>query len=1060
MISWYARIIGSSVLANLMLAGVVIAGIMAATTIRRESNPDIFIPMISISVPYPGGDPEDIEESITQKIAAVVDGMQGVNRYFTWSGEGMSEVDVEIREGANLAEVKDRIENGVDAIDTFPERAERPRIRQSQDEDSVAIVFVWGDLSERELKEQGELIRAELQALPEVSIVEPFGMRGYEIAIEVSEQALHRYDLTLQDVAGAIRRSSLNASTGTLQLEAEEMRVRALGRRYTGPEFESIVVKALPGGETLTLGQIAAVRDAFEENERVTTLNGNRCYAMDVDRSRGEDLLKINRAVDRYIAEKQPALPEGVHITKAFDDARFVQGQIGILVSNGLAGLALVLFMLWLFLEPRLAFWVAMGIPISLMGAMVVLWVIGASLNQISLIAMILVLGMIVDDAIVTGEAIHVHRERGLSPLAASVAGVREVALPVFASIATSVLAFLPMAFLGGLMGQFMRQMPLVVTTALVVSFAECMLMLPAHLNYRRRLQASRLPRALQFRRHVTRGLDAFVARVYIPLLVRCIRHRYVASCAAVSIVLITVGLIAGGIVPVMMWPPVEGESIQAYVEFPPGTPLAAVAGALELTEAGLERVAARTKTKSGDPLVRNVWLSAPDGVDTGGRLYIELLTTSKRGIPTEAIIADLREEVGRIPGAIVQSYRGDTIGNGDGGDVGVWLTGADYKTLRRAADELKAKLASYDGVYQVQDNFRPGKGELQVRPKPAARHLGLTLDDISRQLYAAYQGEEAVTLLRAREEVKVRVMLPRAERERLSDFTQLRIRTPGGGEVPLTTVADVTLAAGVSSISGINGLRGIQVSASVDRARANPNDINQSVEDYLPGLLARYPGVGWTYSPNEADNRAMFAALGRNSIIAGLVIFILLCTIFHSYVQPLLILTAIPFGFTGAVIGHLVLGIPLSFLSLAGMIALAGVIVNTSIVLIERMNAFLREGFTLEESICRAGERRFRAVVLTSVTTVFGLSPIILNQSLMAQIVIPMAVSLAAGVGIGTLLSLVFLPTFAAVLNDARRAVFRSLRGSWPTPEEVEPATRTREDDVNEGASANPASA
>jgi multidrug efflux pump subunit AcrB len=1047
--SWYAKFIGSHVFANLMLVAVLAAGLIAVFSIRRESNPDISLRMVSVLVPYPGADPEEIEEGITQKIGAVLDGMRGVRRYWTQSGEGFAEATVEVSDGFDVAEVRDRIGNAVESINTFPQRAERPRVTRVEDQDEVGLVFVWGDLPERQLKELGETIRVEIQALPEVSMIEPFGSRQYEITVEVSEQALRQYGLTLRDVTDAISRSSLNLSAGTLRLETQEVRIRALGRRYTGPEFESVVVKALPGGEVVTLGQIASVRDAFEEREHYTTFNGRAAVAMEISRAPGEDVLKISAALSRYIAAQQPGLPPGIHVTKAFDRARFIEGQIRMLLVNGMQGLTLVLLVLWLFLESRLAIWVAIGIPISLTGATLILWLIGGSLNQITLVGMIVVLGMIVDDAIVTGEAIYVHREKGLAPLAACVAGVREVALPVFASVSTTIVAFLPMFFLGGVMGQVVRQLPLVVNVALAVSFAECMLLFPAHLNYRSRPSRLRLPEALRWRKHASRAMDAFVERVYGPVAAWSARRRYVAVCLAAAICLLSVGLVGGGIVPITMWPPVEGDSIQAYVEFAPGTPVSVVRDALAQTNAALERVAARTKTKSGAPLLTNVFAVAPQRLDSAGRLSAELLTTAQRGIRVEDIIAELSREVGHIPGAIVQTFQGEVVGSSGDGDVSLWLQGNDYGALRAASEELKAKLAAYSGVFQVKDNFRPGKAELQVRLKPAARHLGLTLEDVSRQLYADYQGEEALTLLRGRDEVKVRVRLPRAERERISSFAAVHIHTPDGGEVPLATVAEVTEATGVSSISGINGVRGIQVSASVDRARANPTTINQEVvQNFLPGLLARHPGITWTYSPNAEDNRAMLAALSRNGLIAVLVIFVILCTSFHSYVQPLLVMLVIPFGIVGAIIGHLALGMPVSFLSLAGIIALAGVIVNNAIVLIERMNSYLAEGLPLHEAIGRAGKRRFRAVFLTSVTTVFGLGPIIVGSSLMAQIVIPMAVSMASGLAIGTVLTLAFLPAFVMILSDLRRALFRLRRGRWPSPEEVEPAARTHEGD------------
>lgn len=1055
--NWYTRFIGNKVFANLLLIAVLAVGVLATISIQRKSNPDVVIPSIGIFVPYPGADPEEVDEAITRKIAAEVDGMRGVRRYQTTSTEGAGELVVEVADGYDPRNVKDRIRNAVDTIDTFPDQAEEPRIYQIESTDSVTQLFLWGELPERQLKELGESIRSEMQALPGVSLVELYHTRDYEIIVEVGERALQQHQLTLPDVASAIRASSLNQSAGALKLADQEVRVRALGKRYKGREFASIVVKAGPGGDIVTLGQLAEIRDTFEEEEQLALFNGEPCVVVDINRAPGEDLMAISRAVDRYLAQKRAELPEGVHLTKAFDDAQFVQSQLSMLSFNGLAGLILVLFILWLFLETRLAFWVAMGIPISLAGAVLVLWLMGASLNQISLVAMIIVLGIIVDDAIVVGEAIYVHRRHGKPALQAAVDGVREVGLPVLASVTTTIIAFLPMAFVSGVFGHFVFQIPLVVITALVVSLGECIFLLPAHLNYRKRKESASPthrwhPERLQER--VANGLERFVERVYTPLVERCVRRRYVTLSFAVMLLLLSAGVVAGGLVPVTVWPAVEGDYVDAYVEYPPGTPLPVLREGLMETQAALRRVANRRQTLSGEPLVRHVYVSAPSDVDTRGRISVELLPTSRRGLRSDDIIVAWQEEVGTLPGATQQSFQGMNIGDSSANDIAIWLQGDDLAVLRSAAEALKEKLAQYEGVFQITDNFRPGKGELQVTLKPAAHHLGLSLDEVSRQLYANYQGEEAVSLLRGREEVKVRVRLPREERRRLSDFESLRIMTPDGNNVPLRSVADVRLAEGVSSISGINGARGIRVSAAVDRKRAVPGEINTDIIDhFLPQLMARHPGVTWSLSGSEEENRQMLADLSRNALMAMLGIFVVLCAMFRSYLQPFIILSVIPFGLVGALIGHMALGLPISFLSLTGIVALAGVLVNDSIVLIERINAFLAEGMPLHNAVCRGGQRRFRAIFLTSISTCAGLTPLIMESDLMAQIVIPMAVSLAGGVGIGTLLTVVFLPAFLVILNDMRRLAVRLARGYWPEPEDVEPATGRRIDEGIEEA-------
>ncbi len=1047
--SWYRRTIGNKVLANLLMAGVLATGVLATYGIRRESNPEVDLRIIEVFMSYPGADPEEVEEAITEKIAAAVDGLRGVKRYHTDSREGASIVGIEVADGYETADVKNRVENAIDAIDTFPDRAERPRVYEETNEDSVSLMFVWGDIPERQLKELATEVRGELQALPEVSIAEMFSTRDYEITVDVSEEALQQHGLTLGEVSDAIRRSSLNLSAGSLKLEAEEVRIRTLGRRYTAPEFESVVIKALPSGDIVTLGHIARVRDTFEEGERFSLFNGHPCAVIDIDRGPGEDMLEISDALDRYVAAKSSELPAGAHLSRAFDDSAFVRDQIGMLTSNGVQGLVLILLFLGLFLEPRLALWVGMGIPISLAGSMFVMWTMGWTLNQISLIGMILVLGILVDDSVVIGEAIFAHRRKGEAPLEACVNGVREVALAVIASVSTTMIAFTPMLLIGGIMGQFVRQLPIVVITALLVSLAECFLLFPAHLTYPLQEDAKKIGPLRRAQRRVAGSLETFVEKVYAPIIERCVRHRYVTLCGGITLLLLTIGLVAGGIVPITMWPPSEGDNIDASVEFAPGTPESVVRDAVIAMEAALGRVEARVETKSGAPLVKHVYTRAYDEMPLG-EVHVELLGTEERGLRVHDLMLAWEKEAGKIPGAIATTFKGATIGAGDGRDVGVTLQGKNIASLREAAAELKAKFATYEGLYQIDDNFRPGKSELQVKLKSGAEHLGLSLDAVSRQLYAAYQGEEALTLLRGREEVKVRVRLPREQREQLSDFAKLRIRTPSGHDVPLASVADVTLAEGVTAISGIDGVRGITVSAVADRERANPSEINAEIIDvYLPELLQRHPGVTWSLSVMDEDNRRMLADLRTYTILSLLAIFVVLCTTFHSYIQPVLIMFIIPFGFSGAVLGHMFLGIPLSFLSLAGLVALSGIIVNDSIVLIERANAYLAEGMPFQQAICAAGRRRFRAIFLTSATTVIGLGPMVLETNLMAQVVAPMGVSVGAGLAVGMLLTLLLMPALFAILNDARRIVFRAMHGRWPSAEEVEPASRDREDAV-----------
>lgn len=1048
MYKFYERLIGNTVFAHLMLGAVVTVAFVAAFSLKRESNPHIELPFIEVSVTYPGADPQEVAEGISRKVEAAIDGMGGIKGYITESSEGRSSVVIEVADGFDPVEVKERVRNAVDSIETLPVKARRPIVRRQEIDEEVLVLAIWGELPERQLKNLAEEVRSELQMTPDISVATIFGARDYEISVEVSQERLRQLDLTLTEVSDAIRRSSREISTGSLLLEQEEVRLRTIGKRETAQEIADVVIRAEATGEIVRVRDIGKVIDSFVESAAYTTFNGKPAAVISVQKVTGEDAITINEAVHAYIAQKQPELPAGVTLTAAFDNTDFIQSQIRMITQKGFMGLGLVLLVLWLFLETRLAFWVAMGVPISLGGGLILLWLIGGSLNQISMMAMIVVMGIIVDDAIVVGEAIYVHRKRGKSPLQASIDGLREVAMPVLASVSTTIMAFMPMLFMPGWFGQFVRQMPYVIITALLVSLIECFFLLPAHLAHSKGTPERLHPKGrnpLVLRSWVSNGLERFVESVYGPFVYWAVEFRYVTLCGAITIMLVTAGFIGGGFVQVIMWPAVEADFAQGYVEFPPGTPPSTVHDAIIRMEEAAERLADRTPTENGEPLLLSMMASAPSKVGTGGRVVIQMTGANNRDIGSNEFMAKWEKEIGTIPGALVLSFEGDTIGaGGPGGDIEFWFLGDDLASLRATADEFKAKLRTYEGVFQIQDNFRPGKKEIRLALKPSAYALGLTLDDLNNHLYAGYYGEEAMRIQRGREDVCVKVRYPASERASVESLYRSRIRTPQGHEVPFLTVAEVSFEEGVSTISGRNGITGVQVSAAVDRKVASPAEINTDLTDnFLDAMVAKHPGVEWSLSGNEQSNRETMVALQRNSMIAIMGIFVILATIFRSYAQTLIIMLVIPYGIVGAILGHMLLGLPLSFLSIGGITALAGVLVNDSIVLIERANTNLALGMKLPEAVCKAGQRRFRAILLTSLSTCIGLAPIIMETDLQAQIVIPMAVSIAAGVAFGTLLTLVLIPAFLVIMNDMRRVFYRVVRGTWPTQEEVEPATR-----------------
>lgn len=1066
------RLISNSVFANVVLVIIILTGVISSKLMVREFFPEFSVETIFVEVLYPGADPEEVEEGISRKIEEEVDSLEGIKRYTTVSAENIGRAVIEVREDYPVDEVYDRVRNAVDSISTFPVDAEKPILSQLTLRNEVVYLALWGNQSERVMKEWAERVKDELQQLPGLSQVTVFGTRDYEISIEISEERLREYGLSFSEVSTAVRRGSMNLSAGTIRTQGEEIRLRTIGRSYTGEDFAKIVVLARPNGDIITLDRVADIRDGFTEDPIRATFNGEPAVMLGVFKTQEEDAIAIADAVKNYLAEKDPTLPEGVHISLWSNRSQMIQDRISLLTRNGIAGLCLVFVMLWIFLDLRLSFWVAMGIPISLAGAMALLFAIGGTINMISLFSLIMVLGIIVDDAIIVGEAIYVHRKNGDPPLTAAVNGVSEVGLPVIAAVTTTIVAFVPLMFVGGVMGKFIAILPVVVIAALLVSLIEGLFLLPAHLNHLPDMNAPIGPghpwkqRVRRFRRAVSNGMEYFAEHIYRPFADFSIRWRYISVSVAFACLLLAMGLFQAGFLRFVMFSDVDGNDLVATVEFPQGTPFSVTEEAVSQTRDALERVAATMETMSGKPLIENVYAvtgEAGEGFEARqgphlGSVRVELLPTEERGIYSEDINVAWEKEVGQIPGAISQTFSGLQTGP-PGSAIEIWLQGEDMDVLRAAAAEVKDKLGTYDGVYQISDDFRPGKNELQFNLKPEARALGLTLDDLASQVYAGYFGEEALRLQRGRDDIRVRVRYTEDERKTIADLDRVRIRTPQGYEVPLQSVADVKYAQGYSSITRVDGLRLVKVTSEVDSKRANAEEVlNDMVEGgFLPELRKRMPGFSYSFEGPQKDSRDAFSGLAIGFPIALFGIYIIIATMFRSYIQPVIVMFTVPFGLIGAMLGHLALGYDVTMMSVFGMVALAGVVVNDAIVLIECVNSNLAEGQPFFEAVSRAGARRFRAVMLTTVTTVGGLTPLIIEQDLQAQFLIPMAITIAAGVAFATLLTLLFIPCMLGVLNDFRRLAHYASHRTWVSPEDVEPARLRNVDEELEAASRSP---
>ena len=1049
----------NTVFANIVIALIMVSGGLAMVNLVRETFPEFSVDIIVVHVPWPGADPEEVEEGICRKIEEAIEGIDGIKQYNTVSQEHMGYCLVEVLEDYEMDYVKERVRNAVEAISTFPEDAEKPVTEEVIVRYEVAMLALYGEgLTDRDLKEWAETIKEEVRDLPEVSQVEALGGREYEIAIEVPEKRLREYGLTFDAVSEAVAQSCLNMSGGTMRTEGEEIRLRTLGRRYTAEEFAGIVVLARPGGEIITLDRIADIHDAFTEDQVISRFNGQPCINVRVYKTPDEDTLEIDGALVKYLEAKTQTLPEGLHISMWGGTSDLLRGRIRLLTRNGIIGLVLVFVLLWLFLDIRLSFWAGMGMPISVAGALAIMWGMDETLNMVSLFSLIMVLGIIVDDAIVVGEAIYVSRKQGASGLRAAVDGVMEVGLPVVGAVTTTVVAFIPLAFVGGIMGKFIRILPIVVIACLVISLIECLLLLPAHLSH-----LPRPGRAIQgrhpwkragqrFHAYMNQGLERFIERYYEPFIARAIRWRYVSVSVSVAVLLATQGLMASGLIKFQVFPEMDGNRMTAILEFPNGTPLPVTKEGVNRLEQAIRTVAGERETPSGKPIIKNMFALVGSTIDDFkpvlgtqyGAVRVEMPDSGERGHTSQSLMRAWEKAVGVIPGAISVKFYGEDSGP-PGAPIEIWLQAPDMDMLLAASADLKDRLARYEGTYQVQDDFRPGKNELKLELKREARALGVNVADLARQVYAGYFGEEAVRIQRGRDDVRVRVRYPREEREQVSDFEQVRIRTPWGSEVPLLSVADVQYGPGYATINRTDGMRRVAVTAEVDEAVGNASEIFADLEaSFFPGLMHKYPRLRVAL---EGDNRRVVEPLQSLAItypMALLGIFVIIAAIFRSYLQPLVIMITVPFGIIGAVLGHVLLGYNISIMSYFGIVALSGVVVNDAIVLIECVNNLLAEGTPFFEAIQRGGARRFRAIFLTSVSTVGGLTPLLMEQDMQAVVLIPMAISLAGGVAFATLLTLILVPCLLVVLNDGRCLAHWLRHECWPERSDVEPA-RTR---------------
>lgn len=1037
MIAWFAR---NGVAANLLMVGILGAGFLALrTSIPTEVFPDFELDTIEIGVEYRGATPAETERSVVIKIEEAVQDLVGIEKITSSSTEGAGAVTIQVAKGYEPRDLLDDIKNRIDAINTFPDETEKPLLRVSARKSSVLTVVLAGDLAERELRKLAELVRDEITQIPGITQAEVGAVRPYEIAIEVSEQTLRQYGLTLAAVSRAVSQSSIDLPAGSIRTQSGEILLRSKGQAYVKEDFEKIVVLTRSDGTRLTIGDIANVNDGFEEMPFHVDFNGEHSVIITVFRVGDQNAITLAESVKDYMAEKQADLPPGVSLHYWGDRSLIVKGRLNSLLSSAKWGAALVIIMLALFLRPSIAFWVFMGLPISMMGAIAFMPAMGTTFNIFSLFGFILVIGIVVDDAIVTGENIFKHLERGEDGTEAAIAGTREVATPVIFGVLTTVVAFVPLMMIEGTRGKIFAQIPYVVIPVLLFSLLESKLILPAHLKHLATGKKSftSLNPLMKFQRFFADGLEWFVRKIYVPLLGVASTYRYVTLSVFVGVALLIGGLVVGKRVPFVYFPRIASETATARLAMPLGTHEQITAGQVKR----ISDAAFALKEKYRDPVTgespiedimsvmggSGITRSRPGGgggqggSSNLGEVSFKLIAAENRAegatIDTRSLVNEWRTLIGPIAGAKELNFRAE-IGRG-GDPIDIQLAGTDFDQLAAASVRIKDQLATFAGVFDVMDTFQDGKPEIQLSVKPEAELLGLTQSDLAQQVRQAFFGAQAQRIQRGRDDVRVMVRYPKEERESLATLEGMHIRTPAGIEVPFSSVAEAEMGRSFSSIRRIDRKRTISVTADIDKDSVDISKVEESMTGFLGELMKDYPGMSYEFSGESRERADSFSTLKLGMIILFFVIYAMLAIPFRSYVQPLIVMSVIPFGLVGAVLGHMIMGFSLSIMSLFGMLALMGVVVNDSLVMVDFVNKRRREGLTVADAVRTAGGERFRAIILTSLTTFAGLIPVFLEKSTQAQFLIPMGISVGFGILFATFITLFLVPINYLILED-----------------------------------------
>ena len=1021
LIAWFAR---NHVAANLLMLAIIVVGLVVARNIRQEIYPLFEVDTVEVDMQYRGASPEEVEQSVILPIESELRGLELTRRIESSASEGRASVSVEIMPGFDRNRALQEVTASVARISLFPDETEPPIVSLGTSRRrGVNYVAVSGNIDIRTLIQFAHEVEDGLLAQPEIALVELTGVRRPEILIEVPQTQLRSLNLTLQQIAQAIDRAALDVPAGTMKTAGGDILLRTTERRYFGSEFEEIPIKSSNTGAEIKLGNIAYIEDGFEETKRESYYNGKQAVLLSVYASESQPPIKVAHAVSRYIKQLAPTLPESVDVEVSYDRTEDYRERINLLRFNGTIGLLLVLLALGMLLELRVAFWTAIGIPVSILGSLILLPMMDASVNMISVFGFIVTLGIVVDDAVVVGEDIFHKISQGMTRLDAAVAGVREMTIPVIFAVSTNIIAFLPLFFVPGESGRFLHVLPAVIIAVFTVSLIEVLFILPSHLAFSKKNPHtnSLFSRFDRFQTKLRLKLDAGMENFYRPILHTVIRFRYITIAVFAASLMIVIGYTWSGRVNFTFNPTIENDYIQGELEMPTGTPIKRTREVIFIIEEAAKRAIAKLEDENPD-FVRNIRVSVADrGNDNAARVAIKLVPQNYRKVTGAGFVNVWREEVPEIPD--IESLFFDYLA-GPGGEAAIYiqLSHPDVDTLRQAAEELGEMVARYPGVTDIRKGFGREMPQLSFEIKPAGQAMGITARDLGQQIRNAFYGAEALRQPREREELRVMVRLPEKDRRSLSALEGLLIKAPNGAEIPISQAAEITETTAPVRITRVDGARVVNVTANVIASVTNGNKVLTSMEKKeLPELLNRFPGLRYTFEGEQRDQREATSSLSVGLTASLFAIFAIMASFLRSYIQSAVVLMTIPWGLAGAVVGHILLGFDLSIYSVLGMIALCGMVVNGGFVLAVTRNRYVDRGLSLNEATIEAAKRRFRPIFLTAITTFLGLGPMIFETNEQALFLVPMAISLGVGTLASSLVVLILVPVTFVIIEEIK---------------------------------------